>query len=83
MNKRLSDLYELPDLCGEQNLYLSELREHCDRLERQLLDISYDLPMELRMLIEGYIDLRNELEFESVKVALRFGKQQRSSVSQP
>ena len=75
MNKWLSDLYDLRELCGEQNVNLWELREHCDRIEQQLLDISYDLPMEQRMMIEGYIDLRNELEFESVKLALRFGKQ--------
>ena len=75
MNKWLSDLCDLHELCGEQNVYLWELREHCDRIEQQLLDISYDLPIEQRMMIEGYIDLRNELEFKSVKLALRFGKQ--------
>ena len=75
MNKWLSALCDLHELCGEQNEILWELREHCDRIEQQLLDISYDLPMEQRMMIEGYIDLRNELEFESVKLALRFGKQ--------
>ena len=78
VDKRLSDLYDLPNYYGEQNIYLLELREECGRLEYQLLDAAEDLPQHLKTLIEGYIATRDELEFQSVKVALRFGKRQGS-----
>lgn len=74
MDKRLSNLYTLPDQNGEQNLYLLELRDHCSRLEYELLEAAEGLPAHLRVLIEGYIEIRDELEFQSVKAALGFGK---------
>lgn len=74
MDKRLSNLYTLPDQNGEQSLYLLELRDHCSRLEYELLEAAEGLPAHLRVLIEGYIEIRDELEFQSVKAALGFGK---------
>ena len=74
MDNRLTDLYHLPDPYGEQNLYLLELRAECARLEDALLDAAEGLPEHAQMLLQGYIAARDELEFQSVKVALRFGK---------
>ena len=74
MDKRLSNLYTLPDQNGEQSLYLLELRDHCSRLEYELPEAAEGLPAHLRLLIEGYIEIRDELEFQSVKAALGFGK---------
>ena len=74
MDNRLSNLYQLPDPYGKQNLYLMELRAQCAQLEDALLDATEGLPDHVQMLIQGYIAARDELEFQSVKAALRFGK---------
>ena len=74
MDNRLTDLYHLPDPYEEQNLYLLDLRAECARLEDALLDAAESLPEHAQMLLQGYISARDELEFQSVKAALRFGK---------
>ncbi len=70
MHNGLRDLYELPP----KELYLLELAEQCSRLEYQLLEIAESLSIEQRMIIEAYIEIRGELEFQSVKRALKIGK---------
>ena len=76
LDKRLTNLYTLQDQNGEPNFYILELQDHCSRLEYELLDAAEGLPEHIRILIEGYIETRDELEFHSVKAELRFGKRQ-------
>ncbi len=68
MKKSLQDLYDLPPV----EPYLSELAKHCERLEWQILELAERLQDQERMLLVAYIDLRDELQFQSVKRALKF-----------
>ncbi len=70
MEKRLQDLYALPP----QDSYLLELVENCGRLEWQITELAERLPDQDRMLLMAYMELRDELEFQSVKRALKFRK---------
>ncbi len=70
MNHRLQDLYDLPP----QELYLLELVEQCARLEARLIAASAEMSDKDRRLIESYIELKDELEFQSVKRALKFSR---------
>ena len=74
MDNRLSDFYDLQKKYGESNDYLLSLREECGRLEYQILVAAEDVPQNLKTLIQSYIAIRDELDFQSVKVALRFGR---------
>ncbi len=68
------DLYKLPDIAQYEDVHLLTLREHCAALEAQVYDIICRVSEHDRCILEAYIDMRNELEFESVKVALRWSK---------
>lgn len=74
MDSRLRDLYTLPDLQMEQEIYLLDLSEQCAYLEERLRYWMETLPEQQKQLLESYIAARDELEFQSVKRALRFGK---------
>ena len=43
-------------------------------LEEQIYNLAKTLPEEKRRLIEEYINMRNDLEVETYKTALRWGK---------
>ena len=43
-------------------------------LEEELRNLAGKLPDYERQVIEAYVDIRDELEFESIKTALRWGK---------
>ena len=74
MNHQISALYHLPDIAEYEDTHLLTLRENCDVLEEQLYSVLQRLPEPDRQTIEVYMDMRNELEFETVKAALRWGK---------
>ncbi len=74
MNESVSDLYTAPDIDEYQDLNLLDLSEHCAALEAQLYTIANSLPPSKRQIIENYISTRNDLETETVKTALRWGK---------
>ena len=57
-----------------QDVYLQELAEQCARLEERVRALAEKLSDNDRQLLEGYLDLRDELEYQSVKTALRFSK---------
>ena len=71
MDSRLHDLYALPDLQLEQEIYLLDLSEQCAHLEERLRNWMATLPHDQQLLLESYIAVRDELEFQSVKRALR------------
>lgn len=74
MDDRIMDLYRLPDISEYEEVHLLTLRENCAILEAQLQDIVDCLPEHSRQILEAYMDMRNDLEVETVKAALRFGK---------
>ena len=74
MNKTVRDLYNVPNINEYQDLNLLELSECCAALESQVLVIARSLPLKERQIIEVYISTRDDLEFETVKTALRWGK---------
>lgn len=74
MKDDLMDLYKLPDIKEYQDLDLLTLRENCALLEEQVYEIASNLPDGKRQVIEAYISMRNDLEVETVKAALRWGK---------
>lgn len=74
MESRLNDLYNLPELEKEQEIYLLDLSEQCAHLEEKLRLWMETLPQKQKLLLESYIVLRDELEFQSVKRVLKIKK---------
>lgn len=75
MDDRLRELYRVPNRKEYENLHLETLRENCAVLEERVLAIARILPEQKRQVIEEYIHSRDDLEVETVKMALRWGKQ--------
>ena len=74
MRGDLLNLYQLPNIEEYEDLDLLSLSEVCTRLEDQVYAIAKSLPEEHRQVIDAYIHARNDLEVETVKTALRWGK---------
>lgn len=74
MDNRLHDLYTIPESVVPQDIYLLDLSEQCTRLELQVRSIARTLPPRQRQTIEAFLDARDELEFQSVKIAMQYGK---------
>ena len=74
MDDRLLDLYALADRENLGQLYLQDLSEQCSNLEMRLREIMEHLPQADREILASYIDLRDELEFQSVKTAIKVAK---------
>ena len=74
MDERLLDLYRLPNIADYEDVHLLTLRENCAVLEDQVRDVLSRVSDHDRYILQAYIDMRNELEFETVKTALRWGK---------
>ena len=74
MESQINDFYRIPDIAEYEDICLQTLRENCGVLEERVNDIMMGLSDYDRHIIESYIDMRNELEFETVKTALRWGK---------
>lgn len=74
MDDRITGLYQLPDISQYEDVRLLSLKENCAMLEAQVYDILPRLSEQDRYVIEAYIGLRDDLEYETVKAALRCGK---------
>ncbi len=74
MDPRLSILYKLPAEPSSEEIYLQDLAEHCACLEDRVHSILDSLSPADRSTIESYLAVRDDLEFYSVKRALRIGK---------
>ena len=74
MDGQIADLYRLPDMEQYADLNLLALSENCSALEEQVCQIANALPDKQRQIIEAYVSTRNDLEVETVKTALRWGK---------
>ena len=71
----VTNLYKLPDIEKYEDLHLLTLSENCATLEEQIYKLAKTLPPKDRHIIEAYINMRNDLEVETFKTALRWGKQ--------
>ena len=74
MDHRLEALYHIPNITDYEDICLQTLREHCASLENRLQELSERLSEQDRQIIKAYLDIRDELEFQSVKTALRWEK---------
>ncbi len=74
MDDRVRNLYTIPDTVVEQEIYLLDLSEQCAVMEERVRAIARSLPSKQRAIIEAFLDIRDELEFQSVKTAMKFGK---------
>ena len=74
MDDRIKELYRVPNIKEYENFHLETLGEQCAVLEERVLAIVQTLPDQKRQVIEEYIRTRDDLEVETVKVALRWGK---------
>ena len=74
MDERLHDFYNIPQNSLPQDIYLMDLAEECAHMEERVRAWLRKLPAAEREVLESYLDIRDELEFQSVKTALRFSK---------
>ena len=74
MDERLKDLYRIPPRSLPQDIYLMDLAEECAHMEERVRELMVSLPASDRELLESYLDIRDELEFHTVKTALQFSK---------
>lgn len=74
VDAQVTDLYKLPNISQYADLDLLTLSESCAALEAQGYRIAKTLPDSKRQIIEAYISIRNDLEVETFKTALRWGK---------
>ena len=74
MDKEIINLYKLPNIKKYENVNLLSLSESCAVLEEQVYSIIQNLPDQSRLIIEDYIHTRDDLELETFKTALRWGK---------
>ena len=74
LNTQITDLYKAPNIEKYEDVHLLTLSETCAALEDRVLVIAQTLPEKDRQVIEAYIGTRNDLEVETVKTALRWGK---------
>ena len=74
MNKALQDFYNVPNIHKYEDLSLQSLSEQCNAYEDKVRMLMSCLSEKDRQILETYLDLRNDLETETFKVALRWGK---------
>ena len=74
MDNRLRDLYALTECANTEDVDLENLRWECGHLEEQVILLMDSLPLPQQLLLQDYISARDELEFQLVKRALRFGR---------
>lgn len=75
MDSPIIDLYKLPNISEYEDIRLLTLSENCAVLEEKVFAIMDTLPKQSQEIIKEYIMARNDLEVETFKTALRWGKQ--------
>lgn len=75
MEERIQDLYKLPNITDYEDIHLQTLYESCAVMEERLGAVKERMSDYDRYILESYIDLRNDLEFQSIQTALRWEKQ--------
>lgn len=74
MDERILDLYRVPGISQYEDIHLLTLSETCAVLEEKVFVIAETLSEKEKQIIREYINTRNDLEYESIKTALRWGK---------
>ncbi len=74
MDEGIKDLYAIPNIAEYEDVCLQTLRENCIVLKERLRDMAERLSDNDRQIVGAYFDVRDELEFQTVKTALRWGK---------
>ena len=74
MDKRIQGIYSIPNISEYEDTSLQVLRENCTALEEKLRETAEKMTDVDRCTIEAYLDARDELEFQLIKTALRWGK---------
>lgn len=74
MNQPLLDFYRIPNIQAHEDIDLLALSESCAALEERVCEVIKELPEHKRLIVEEYINTRNDLELETFKTALRWGK---------
>ena len=74
MDERIQGIYSIPNISEYEDTSLQVLRENCVVLEVKLRDMAEKMSDADRCTIEAYLDARDELEFQMIKTALRWGK---------
>lgn len=74
VNNQLEDFYKLPNIREYEDLCLQSLSEQCAAYEEKVYGMMSRLSQRDKEVLETYITLRNDLEAETFKVALRWGK---------
>ena len=74
MVEPIADLYKMADIADYEDIHLLTLSEHCAVLEEQVYAIARNMPETQRYILEAYIHTRDDLETETFKTALRWGK---------
>jgi hypothetical protein len=74
MKETLQDFYRLPNINKYEDVCLQSLSEQCSAYEEKVRTILSRLPEKDKHILEAYIDLRNDLEVETFKAALHWGK---------
>lgn len=74
MEKESRNLYKLPNIERYEDIDLLTLSETCYALEERVYQIIQTLPEQSRLVVEDYIRTRDDLELETFKTALRWGK---------
>lgn len=71
MDQRIDWLYEHAYGFTDQEFYGEELREQCSAQEEQMLEA---MTPEQREIVECYLQVRDELDFQTVRLAFLRGK---------
>ena len=74
MVEEMRNFYSLSNIDAYENIHLLDLSESCAALEEQVLKIAGTLSPVQQQIIIDYILTRNDLELETFKTALRWGK---------
>ena len=74
MVEEMHNFYSLSNIDPYENIHLLDLSESCAALEEQVLKIAGTLSPVQQQIIIDYILTRNDLELETFKTALRWGK---------
>ncbi len=74
MHNVLEDFYRIPNIEKHENVSLQALSEQCSAYEEKVRTIISRLPEKDKHILEAYIGLRNDLEVETFKAALHWGK---------
>ena len=74
MHEDILNIYRLPDIERYQDVDLLMLSERCAAMEEKVYALAAELPENQRRIIEEYVNVRNDLDVETFKAALRLGK---------